>query len=80
MKERIANASALTDNRSLYANPLGKQWVMFADYCAIAETSNPFSLLWGFTHYLRYRWRLRGRLGVFPTVWNGLMRRLGVNR
>lgn len=80
LKERIANASVLADNRNLYAHPLGKNWVMFADYCALVETSKPFSLFWGFTHYLRYRWRLHSRMEIFPTVCNGLLRRLGLRR
>jgi hypothetical protein len=74
--ERITNTAVLGDMTRLYAHPLTKPWVMFTEYCGLAESTDPFRLLWSFSHYLRYRWKLRGRLEIIPTVFNGLMRRL----
>lgn len=74
--ERIANTVMFGDYSRLYDHPLTKQWVMFAEYCALSDEPNPFRLIWGFSHYLRYRWNLRGRLEIIPTVFKGLRRRL----
>jgi hypothetical protein len=78
--ERIANTAVLGDSDRWYKHPVSKQWVMFAEYCALAEAANPFNLAWGFSHYLRYRWRLRGRLELIPTLCKGLLRRMGPRR
>ena len=75
--ERIANRAVLGDVRRCYAHPLAKQGVLFAEYCGLVDSANPFRLLWGFSHYLRYCWELRGRLEIFPTIFNGLRQRLG---
>lgn len=77
MLERIANTGVLGDFHRMYSHPLTKQWVMFAEYCAICETTNPVKLLLGFSHYLRYRWKLRGRLEIIPAIAKGIARRLG---
>jgi len=78
--ERIANTVVLGDISRLYAHPVAKQWVLFAEYCALAEDTRPFPLIRDFSHYLRYRWQLRGRLEIFPTICRGLARRLGWSR
>lgn len=66
----------LGDSERIYAHPLGKQWVMFADYCALDRHRDPLRLAWGFPHYLRYRWHLRGRLALIPALFGGGLRRL----
>lgn len=75
--ERIANTAVLGDVRRGYAHPVAKQAVLFAEYCGLAESADPLRLLWGFSHYLRYCWGLRGRLEILPAVFNGLRRRCG---
>lgn len=75
--ESIANLAVLGDVRRAYAHPVAKQGVLFAEYCGIAKSANPLRLLWGFSHYLRYSWKLRGRLEIVPTIFHGLRRRLG---
>jgi hypothetical protein len=77
VRERITNTVVLGEYSRWYAHPLTKHWVILADYCGIAEADNPLEFALGFSHYLRYRWGLRGRLEIFPTVLHGLWRRLG---
>lgn len=74
--ERIANRVILNDQERLYAHPLTKQWVMFADYCALSPGIDPLRRALGFSHYLRWAWGLRGRRELLPTVVAGLWRRL----
>lgn len=74
--ERIANSAILGDSTHLYAHPIGKQWVMLADYCALVREPHAWRLAWGFTHYLRYRWKLRGRREILTVAVRGLIRRL----
>lgn len=74
--ERIENTVALRDVERLYRNPITKQWVIFADYCRVAPHRDPVRFVADFPHYLRYRWRLRGRREIVPAVLRGMARRL----
>lgn len=74
--ERVENTVVLRDYDRLYRHPLGKQWVIFADYCRCAEAENTWAFMVGFSHYLRYRWGLRGRREFATVIWRGLLRRL----
>lgn len=76
LRERIENTAVLGDYSRWYQNPLGKQWMIFADYCGYDKTSGPLDFAVGFSHYLRYRWELRGRSEILPTILTGLRRRL----
>ena len=73
--ERIENSVVLRDRRPLYASPLGNLWIIFAEYCRYARRSNGADFLIGFSHYLRFRWKLRGRLEIPGVVWRGLAKR-----
>ncbi len=74
--ERIENTVVLRDHERIYANPLGKQWVIFVDYCRWTTAAGPIAFAAGLSHYVRYRWRLKGRMELIPTVLRGLKRRL----
>ena len=74
--ERIENTVVLRDRERIYANALGKQWVIFVEYCRWTTARGPIDFAIGFSHYLRYRWRLRGRLELVPTIFRGVSRRL----
>lgn len=77
LRERIENTVVLGDYSRWYEHPLTKQWVIFADYCRYAKASGPLDFAVGFSHYLRYRWELRGRSEILPTIFRGLRKRLG---
>jgi hypothetical protein len=74
--ERIENSVVLHDRDRLYAHPIIKNWVIFADYCRISSAHGPLEFLSGFSHYVRYAWHLRGRSEIVPTVVRGVMRRI----
>jgi hypothetical protein len=74
--ERIENTVVLGDEARLYANVLTKQWVILAEYCRCHQARGPFSFLNGLSHYIRYRWRLRGRREVVANLLRGCVRRL----
>ncbi|HEX4272324.1 MAG TPA: nucleotidyltransferase family protein [Rhizomicrobium sp.] len=74
--QRIENSCVLRDPRGLHANPLGHLWIVFADYCRFARKANPVSFAIGFTHYLRFRWELPGRLAIPAYVTRGLFKRV----
>ncbi|MDD5125258.1 nucleotidyltransferase family protein [Methylovulum sp.] len=76
LRERIENTIVLGARSRWYTHPLTKQWVFFAEYCGLTEMDRPWAFLIGFSHYLRYRWGLRGRLEILPTIARGLWRRI----
>jgi hypothetical protein len=73
--ERIENSVVLRDRRPLHARPIGDLWIILAEYCRYAWRAGWWSFMVGFTHYLRFRWKLRGRLEIPGVVWRGLMKR-----
>lgn len=77
LRERIENTVVLGDYSRWYQHPLAKQWVIFADYCRYAKASSPLDFAVGFSNYLRYRWELRGRSEILPTIFRGILNRLG---
>src|SRR5262249_32937094 len=74
--ERLENSVVLRDSRRLYSHPITKQWCIFADYLRVARRRDPIGFIADLPHYLRYRWRLRGRSEILPVVLRGLARRL----
>jgi hypothetical protein len=74
--ERIENTAVLRDLRPLYARPAGNLWIIFAEYCRYAWGASPLAFVVGFTHYLRFRWKLRGRLEIPGVVLRGVVKRL----
>jgi hypothetical protein len=74
--QRIENSCVLRDPTRLHASPLGHLWIVFADYCRFARKANPVSFAIGFTHYLRFRWELPGRLAIPAYVTRGLFKRV----
>ena len=74
--ERIENSVVLRDSDRMFAHPLTKQWVIFADYLRIARERRPLRFAIGLSHYTRYRWRLRGRREILTQVLHGLRRRM----
>ncbi|HUZ71434.1 MAG TPA: nucleotidyltransferase family protein [Stellaceae bacterium] len=73
--ERIENTVVLRDRERIYANPLGKQWVIFVEYCRWTAATGPIDFVVGLSHYVRYRWKLKGRMELVPTIFRGLRRR-----
>jgi hypothetical protein len=74
--ERTENTVALGQREHLYRNVFLKQWVIFAEYCRVARGLGPVDFVVGFSHYLRYRWGLRGRREIVSMIASGLARRL----
>jgi hypothetical protein len=74
--ERIENTVVLRDLRSLYPRPVASWWIMLAEYCRYAWGASPLAFVVGFSHYLRYRWKLRGRLEIPGVVLRGVLKRL----
>jgi len=74
--ERIENSVVLRDRRPLHARPIGNLWIIFAEYCRFARRAGWSEFMVGFSHYLRFRWKLRGRLEIPGVIWRGLVRRL----
>jgi hypothetical protein len=76
MLERIENSVVLRDRRPLHARPVGDLWINFADYCRYARDARPWEFAVGFTHFLRFRWKLRGRREIPGVIWRGIVKRL----
>jgi hypothetical protein len=76
MLERIENTVVLRDRRPLHARPIGSLWIILAEYCRYACHAGGWDFVNGFVHYLRFRWKLRGRLEIPGVIWRGLMKRL----
>jgi hypothetical protein len=74
--ERIENPVILQDVRSLYPRPVASWWIMLAEYCRYARGASALAFVVGFSHYIRYRWKLRGRLEIPGVVVRGVVRRL----
>jgi hypothetical protein len=74
--EHIENTVVLGDETRLYSHVLTKQWVILAEYCRCHRARGPFEFLNGLSHYIRYRWRLRGRREVVSNLLRGCARRL----
>ncbi len=70
------NSVLLTDYRYFENSVLRQQWVSFSEYGRKARPKNPLSHLWGYTHYLRFRWKLDGRREILPMALRSLRRRL----
>lgn len=77
LRERIANRALLGEFEPLNAHALGTQVVLFAEYCSLVPQAGTLQLLDGFGHFLRYRWRVRGRRELLSVAGRGLLRRLG---
>ena len=75
--EHVENSVVLRDADLLYANLLTKPWVMFVEYARVAPQGGLVRFALGFTHYIRYRARARGRLEVVADGLRGLARRAG---
>ena len=73
--ERIENTVVLRSRRRLHARPAGDLWINLAEYCRYAWRMDVRAFAVGFTHYLRFRWKLRGRREIPGVVWRGLMKR-----
>jgi hypothetical protein len=78
--ERIEGSVVLRNTDRIYDHAIGKQWVIFAEYCRKTNASGPIDFTVGLSHYLRYRWGLRGRREIIPTVVGGLKRHLTARR
>jgi hypothetical protein len=76
LRERIDNSVLLT-NYAYFENSVARQqWVSFSEYVRKVRPSTPWGFLVGYTHYLRYRWGLQGRLEAVPMAVDSLKRRL----
>jgi Uncharacterised nucleotidyltransferase len=74
--QRIENSCVLRDPRRLHGSPMGHLWIVFADYCRFARNAKPIAFAIGFTHYLRFRWQLRGRSEIPAYIGRGLLKRV----
>jgi hypothetical protein len=74
--ERIENTVVLRDRRPFHARPIGNLWIILAEYCRYACDAGGWGFVSGFAHYLRFRWKLRGRLEIPAVVWRGVMKRV----
>jgi len=64
----------------IFDHVVGKQWVIFAEYCRKTTASGPIDFVVGLSHYIRYRWGLRGRREIIPIIVGGLKRHLLARR
>jgi hypothetical protein len=76
LRERVENTIVFRDIDRLFADPVTKQWVIFADYCRAAPTRDPLKFLVGLSHYMRYRWRVGSRRDILIQSWRGMAKRL----
>jgi hypothetical protein len=72
--ERIERTVLLRDNLPLRHSVVGNQWLHLVEYLRYADTRNPFAFANGFSHYLRWRMKLRGRRDMLPLAIRGLGR------
>jgi hypothetical protein len=75
--ERIESTVALHDCRRFSANPFGKQWVIFVDFCRCTTATGPIQFVVGLSHYIRYRWGLARRKELIAAIVRRLTRRIG---
>jgi hypothetical protein len=75
--ERIENTVTLHDCRRFSANPFGKQWVIFVDFCRRTTATGPIEFFVGLSHYIRYRWGLERRRDLIVVIPQGLVRCIG---
>jgi Uncharacterised nucleotidyltransferase len=78
--ERIEDSVVLRNTERIFDHAIGKQWVIFAEYCRKTTASGPIDFIVGLSHYLRYRWGLRGRSEIIPSIVGGLKRYLLARR
>ena len=78
--ERIENSVILRNTDRIFDHVVGKQWVIFAEYCRKTTASGPIDFVVGLSHYIRYRWGLRGRREIIPIIVGGLKRHLLARR
>jgi len=74
--QRIENTYVLRDPAFLRSSPLGHLWIVFSDYCRFARKAKPIAFAVGFTHYLRFRWNLRGRSEIAGYISRGILKRI----
>jgi hypothetical protein len=75
LRERVENTIVFRDIERLFAHPVTKQWVIFADYCRAAPTRDPLKFVVGLSHYMRYRWRVGSRRDILTQSWRGVANR-----
>ena len=74
--QRIEATSVLRNPTRLHNSPIGHFWLVVSDYCRFAQASKPLPFAVGFTHYLRFRWGLRGRSEMPLYVGRGILKRV----
>ena len=73
--ERLETMTILRNADELSRTPLGRLRILFIDYLRAVKPPGPIGFVVGFTHYLRFRLRQRGRLEILRDVARGLWRR-----
>ena len=73
--ERIDRSFVLRNVADFERSALHQQWAHFADFCRRTDATNPVSFAVGYTHYLRYLWRLDGRREIPGIIWRGIRKR-----
>lgn len=76
LRERIDNAVILRNPSFFERSAVRWQVALFAEYCRRYWARSPVDFLYGFSHFLRFRWGLRGRREIIPIIMNGLWRRI----
>jgi hypothetical protein len=74
--ERLENTCILRDPAELHKSPLGHLWIGFINYCRFARNHRPIKFIAGFSHYVRFHWKLRGRSEIPGYIARGTFKRV----
>lgn len=74
--EWVEARSVMTDHDALYRTARGSLWLIFSEYCRWARDHGPLRFCIDFSHFLRFRWRLDGRLQIPGVILRGTWKRL----
>ncbi len=74
--ERLENPIVLYGTERYDGNQITRHWVYFVDYCRVVTGVNALGFLVGFSHYVRYRWRVGSRSDILHDTLAGVVRRI----
>lgn len=74
--ERLETVTILRNADELSRTPHGRLRMLFIDYLRAVKPPGPIGFVVGFTHYLRFRLRQRGRIEILREIARGLWRRV----
>lgn len=76
--ERAEHTAVITEDARVGRTLLANQWMWIVEYLRCADGWNPLRLIYGYSHYLRYRLGLTARRQLFPFAARRIWRRLTV--